>query len=68
MHIFVVPGNSQALLGMQDTAALQLINVNIDSIQAGVAECKANTGDTRESNSEQEMHAVEKGCTNTDAD
>ena len=33
-----------------------------------VAECKTNTGDTRESNIEQEMHTVEKGCTNTDAD
>ena len=68
MHIFVVLGNGQALLGMPDTAALKLINVNIDSIQAEVAECKTNTSDIRESNIEQEMHTVEKGCTNTDAD
>ena len=57
---FVVPGNGQALLRMPDTAVLKLININIDSIQAGVAECKTNIV--------QEMHAVEKGCTNTDAD
>ena len=37
---FVVPGNGQTLLGMPDTAALKLININIDSIQAEKAECK----------------------------
>ena len=42
---FVVPGNGQALLRMPDTAELKLINVNIDSIQLEVAECKTNTGD-----------------------
>ena len=68
MHIFVVPGNGQVLLRMPDTAALKLINVNIDSIQAEVAECKTNTGDMRESHIEQETYVVEKGCTNTDAD
>ena len=57
---FVVPGNSQELLGMPDTAALKLINLNIDSIHAEVAECKTNT--------EQEMYVVMKGCTYTDAD
>ena len=65
---FVVPGNGQALLSMPDTAALKLINVNVDSIQVEVAECKTNTYDTRESNIKQEMHLAEKGCTNTDAD
>ena len=39
---FVVPGNGQALLGMPDTAALKLININIDSIQVEVVECKTN--------------------------
>ena len=33
---FVVLGNSQALLGMPDTAALNILNLNIDSIQAQV--------------------------------
>ena len=53
---FVVPGNGQVLLRMPDTAALKLININIDSIQAKVAECKTNII--------QKMHMVEKGCTN----
>ena len=43
-----------------DTAALQLINVNVDSIQAEVTECKTNIG--------QEMHTVEKSCTNMDTE
>ena len=30
----IVPGNGQALLGMLDTDALQIININIDSIDA----------------------------------
>ena len=59
MCVFVVPGNSQALLRIPDTAALKIINLNIDSIQAEVAECKTNT--------EQEMHMVAKACTNMDA-
>ena len=45
---------------MPDTTALKLININIVSIQVEVAECKMNIV--------QEMHTVEKGCTNTDAD
>ena len=65
---FVVPGNGQVLLRMPDTAALKLINVNIDSIQAEVAECKTNTGDARKSNITQETHVGEKGCADTDAD
>ena len=59
-EFFVVPGSSQALLGMLDKAALKLININIDSIQAEMAEYKTNT--------EQEVHAVKDGCANTDAD
>ena len=57
---FVPPGNGQALFRMQDTAALKLININIDSIQVEVAECKTNIV--------QETHMVEKSYTNTDAD
>ena len=37
-------------------AALNIINLNIDSIQAEVAECKTNIG--------QETQTVSKGCTN----
>ena len=65
---FVVPGNSHALLKMPDTAALHLINVNNDSLQAEAAECKTNTDNVRESNITQEMHVVETDCANMDAD
>ena len=37
---FVVPGNGQVLLGKPDMAALNIINLNIDSIQAVIPECK----------------------------
>ena len=33
---FLVPGNSQVLLRMPDTAVLNILNLNIDSIQAQV--------------------------------
>ena len=68
MCVSVVPGNGQALLWMADTATLKLINISIDSIQAEIAECKTNSGNVSESDITQEMHVVEKGCTNTDAD
>ena len=42
---------------MPDTAALNIINLNIDSVQAEVAECKTNIG--------QEMQTVSKGYTQT---
>ena len=47
---FVVPRNGQALLGMPDTAAVKIININIDSIQAAKEECNTNIGDAGESN------------------
>ena len=53
---FVVPGNGQSLLGMPDTVALNLINLNIDSIQAITAKCKTNK--------EQEAHSGIEGCKN----
>ena len=56
---FVVPGNCQALLGMPDTAALQIINLNIDSIQVELTKHKTNI--------DQEMHTVMKGCINMSA-
>ena len=52
---FVVPGNGQGLLRMPDMAALNIINLNIDSVQVEVAECKTNIG--------QETQTVSKGCT-----
>ena len=59
MCVFVVPGNGQALLGMPDMVVLNIINLNIDSIQKDIRECKTNRG--------QEMHADTKECTNKDA-
>ena len=65
---FVVPGNSQVLLGMPDTAALKIININVDSIQAVKEECNTNISNAKESNTTQKAHVVEKSCTNMDAD
>ena len=56
---FVVPENEQALLGMPDTAVLNIININIDYIQAEMTECKTNIG--------WETHGIVKCCTNMDA-
>ena len=57
---FVVPRNGQALLRMQDTAALKLININIGSIQVETVECKTNR--------EKESHMVEKGYATMNVD
>ena len=53
---FFVPGNGHALIGMPDTAALNIINLNIDSIQAVTLECKTNRG--------HETHTSRENCTN----
>ena len=54
--LLVVPGNGQALLGMPDMAVLNIINLNIDSIQVVTLECKTNR--------EQETHTGIEDCTN----
>ena len=54
---FVVPRNGQALLGMPDTVALNILNLNIDSIQVQVAICRTNR--------EQKTHKVTESCKNT---
>ena len=53
---FVVPGNCQALLGMPDTVVLSIINLNINSIQKEIRECKTTRG--------QEMHTDTEDCPN----
>ena len=58
MCIFVVPGNGQALLRMPDMAVLNIINLNIDSMQVEIMSCKTNR--------EQQTHTVAEGCTNRD--
>ena len=53
---FVVPGNGQAQLGMPDMVVFNLINLNIDSIEAITAKCKTNK--------EQKALTGIEGCTN----
>ena len=48
--VFVVLGKGHALLGMPDTAALKIIDINVDSIQHEKEECNTNIGNARESN------------------
>ena len=45
---------------MPDTAALNIINLNIVSIQVEIMSCKTNKG--------QKTHTVAEGCTNRDTD
>ena len=52
---FVVLGNGQALLWMPDIAALKILNLNNDSIQAEIGSYKTNR--------QQESHKVVEGCT-----
>ena len=46
----------QVLIGMPDATSLNIVNINIDSIQAEIAECKTTT--------RQEMQSVTECCTN----
>ena len=66
---FVVPRNGQALMGMLDTAALNITNINIDSIEAACTQrdnCNTNISDAKTSNVKQETHGANESCTNTD--
>ena len=70
-EFFVVPRNGQALLGILDTAALNIINLIIDSIETACMQKEnfnTNTSDAKTSNAKQEMHGAKKSCTNTDED
>ena len=64
---FVVPRNGQALLGMPDTAALKIIDINIDSIQAEKEKFNTNIGNAKESNRAQGACVGGKSWTNMDA-
>ena len=64
-EFFVVPENGQVLLGMPDTAVLNIINVNIDSIEAEDTQrenCNTNIVDAKMSNAKQETHGAEEYC------
>ena len=68
-EFFVVPRNGQVLLGMPDIAALNMINVNIDSIEAANMQKEnfnTNISDAEKPNAKQEIHGVKESCTNTD--
>ena len=59
------------LLGIPDTAALNIINVNIDLIEAeGTQEenCNTNISDAKTYYVKQEMHEAKESCTNTEED
>ena len=59
------------LLGMPDMAALNIINVNIDSIEAAnmwKENCNTNISDAKKTNNKQETHGVKESYTNTDED
>ena len=54
---------------MPDTAALNIIYVNIDSIETEGTQrenCNTNTSDAKTSNTKQETHGAGDCCTNTD--
>ena len=59
------------LLGMPYTAALNIIHVNIDSIEAASMQkenCNTNISDAEKPNTKQETHGVKESCTNTEED
>ena len=56
---------------MPDTAALNIINVNIDFIEAEGTKkenCNTDISDTETSSIKQETHEAKESCTNTDED
>ena len=57
------------MLGMPDTATLNKININIDSLEGEDTwreKWNTNTVDAKISNAKQETHGAGKYCTNTD--
>ena len=61
---FVMPRNSQALLGIPDYMALNIINVNFDSIQAEVDKCRRNTKQEVEQDVKQHTSKVPEAVIN----
>ena len=56
---------------MLDTATLNIINVNINSIEAACTHrenCNKNISDAKSSNVKQETHGTMESCTNMDKD
>ena len=70
-EFFVVSRNGQVLMGMPDTAALIIINVDIDSIEAASMHkenCSTNISDAEKPNTKQETSGAKESCTNTEED
>ena len=68
-EFFVVPRNDQVLLGMPDKAALNIINGNIDSIEAASMQKEnysTNISDAKKTNTKKETHGAKESCANTD--
>ena len=68
-EFFAVPRNGHVLLGMPDTAGLNIININTDSIETASMQkenCNTNMSDAKKPSIKQEMHRVKESCTNTD--
>ena len=67
---FVGQENEQVLLGMPDTAAHNIINLNIDSIQEVTPECKSNRGQEKHTsieNCKNKSTTRHKGCKNNNS-
>ena len=70
-EFFVASRNGQVLLGMPDIAALNIINVNIDFIEAACTlkeNCNTYISDAKTSSTKQETHGAKESYTNTDED
>ena len=67
MNFFAVPRNGQVLLAMPDTAALKIININIDFIEMASMQkedCNTNIGDAKEAETRQEAQVAKENFTN----
>ena len=70
-EFFVIPRNGQVLLGMPDTAALKIINVNIDSIEAANMQKEnhnTKTGEAKKPDIRWETCVARQSYTNMDED
>ena len=70
-EFFVVCRNCQVLLGMPDTAALNIININNYSVEAASTQkknCNTNIGNAKEVETRQEAQVAKESCTNMDED
>ena len=70
-EFFVVPRNGLVLQGMPNTAALKIININIDSIEVASMQkedCNTNIGNAEEVETRQEAQVANESGTNMNED